>query len=364
MKKFSLNAGGTYNRLISHNVLNTQFMKKPEMVFIKNPGLSSDITYHQKVYTARTALRYDIMQDFYINAGLQAEQTITDFDLLNSTENYGNNYISWLPFATIMKKWKNEITVTASYKRTIQRPGLNELNPSIDYSDPNNRRFGNPYLQPYFTENFDLIVGKWTKAYYINGSLGYDELKNIYSSIRTLQADGKTDITWQNISGRKEYQASTWGGYTLSKKTKINLSLGYTYNVYSQHDKAVRKFRDGGSLFSTLNGSQQFTDLLSSNISVTFNRFANPQGSVRTALSMNIGAQQKFLKKKLILSVSVIDPFRQQQNKFFTYGTNFTLESFNATQTRNIRVAVAYIFSKTAKKKTAASMVKKVLPKK
>lgn len=358
-KKISLNMGSSIIRLLSENRLNTEFMKKPEMVFIKNAALSNDLIYHQNIYSGRVSMRYDIIQDFYVNGGVQADQTRSYFDLLNSTEEYANNYWKLLPFATAMKKWKNEITVTLSYKRTIQRPGLNELNPSVDYSDPNNRRFGNPYLQPYLTDNFDFIIGKWNKLYYINASLGYDILKNIYSLIRTLQPDGKTDVTWQNISGRKEYQASIWGGYTISKKSKINISVGYTYNVYSEHDKAVRKFRDGGSVFSTLNTNYQFNDLLNSNGSFTFNRFANPQGSIRTALSMNVGVQRKLLNKKLIISLNVIDPFRQQQNKVYTYGTNFSLESFSATQTRNFRIAVSYIFSKNVKKKKPAPAFKK-----
>jgi hypothetical protein len=359
-KKTSLNLGVNGNRSVSHNILTTDFLKKPEMIFIKNIGLSNNLKYYQNIYAVRGAVRYDIMQDFFINGGLQAEQTTNNFDIVNSPEKYANNYWSALPFVTIMKKWKNEISITISYKRTIQRPGLNELNPSLDYSDPNNRRFGNPYLLPYFTDNVDFIIGKWNKLYFVNASLGYDALQNIYSQIRTLQPDGKTDITWQNISGRKEYQVSTWGGYTISKKSKININLGYTYHVYSQHDLDVRKFRNGGSIFSTLNSSYQFTDLLNSNASFTFNRFANPQGSVRTALSMNIGAQQKFLNKKLIISLNVIDPFRQQQNRIFTYGTNFTLENYSLTQTRNFRIAAAYIFSKNAKKKKAG----KPLPKK
>ena len=350
-KKLALSVGASTSLLSSHNVLNTSFLKKPEMILVKNAGLSNDLTYHQDITGLRAGLRYYIMPDFFVNGGVQAEQTSSRFDIVNGTDNYANNYWSWLPYATLMKKWKNEVTLTLSYKRTIQRPGINELNPSIDYSDPNNRRYGNPYLLPYFTDNFDFVVGKWNKLFYFNASIGFDNLQDIYSSIRTLQPDGKTDITWQNISGRKEYQASTWGGYTLSKKCKLNLSLGYTYNAYSDHDRDVRKFRNGGSLFSTFNSGYQFSDLLNSNLSVTFNRFANPQGTVRTALSMNVGAQKKFLAKKLIISLNVIDPFRQQQNKVFTYGTNFNLESYNATQTRNIRIAASYIFSKNVKKK-------------
>ncbi len=358
--KTSLNFGSNLYRLNSHNVLNTTFFKKPENIFVKNDLLSKDFRFHQTIIALRAAARHNILQDFYINGGVQAEHTQTNFDIVNNSNHYINDYWIFLPFSTIMKKWKNEVSITFSYKRTIQRPGLNELNPSVDYSDPYNTRFGNPYLQAYTADNFDFIVGKWNRLFFINGSVGYNALQHIYSSIRTLQPDGKTTVTWENLSGRKEYEANTWGGYTLSKKSKLNLSLGYIYNVYSAHDKAVNRFRNGGSFFSTLNGSYQFSDVMNGNASFTFNRFANPQGRVRNTLSMNLGVQRKFFKKKFFVAISAIDPFRQQQNKTFTYGSNFNLESFSTTNTRNFRIALSYIFSKKPKKKV---LVKKPVKK-
>ena len=360
--KTLLNLGGSFIRYNSHNMLNTYFMKKPENIFIQNGLLSKDFRFHQTIYGLRIAARYDIVLDCYFNAGVQAEHTKTYFDIENSMSHYANNYWTWLPFATFYKKWKSEYNLTISYKRTIQRPGLNELNPSIDYTDPYNIRYGNPYLEAYSADNFDLIFGKWNKLWYLNGSVGYNALQNIYSSIRTLQPDGKTNITWQNISGRKEYESSMWGGYTFNKKTKANISLGYTYNVYSIHDRTVNKFRNGGSFYSTLNGSYQLNDLLNSNASFTFNRFANPQGKVRTTLSMNIGAQQKFFKKRLTVALNVIDPFRQQQNKVYTYGSNFTLESFSTTNTRNFRIAVSYNLIKPKPVKKPLLKKKPVVP--
>jgi outer membrane receptor protein involved in Fe transport len=362
-KKLSMNLGTNYNRYNNHNVLNTEFMKKPENVFVKNEQLSNDFVFHQTIVGLRAGLRYDIVTDFYINAGVQAEHTQTNFDIVNSTNHYANNYWSALPFFTMMKKWQNDISITLSYKRTIQRPRLNELNPSTDYADPYNTRSGNPYLQPYFADNFDLIFGKWKKQFNLNASVGYNALQDIYSSIRTLQPDGKTFTTWQNISGRKEYEASAWGGYTISKKAKANVSFGYTYNVYSHYDRTVRYFRNGGSFYSTLNGSYQFSDVMNANASFTFNRFANPQGTVRNTLSMNIGVQRKFFAKKFIVTINLIDPFRQQQNKNFTYGSNFNLESFNTTNTRNYRVALAYVFSKKTKKNPKMELLKKSLKK-
>ena len=359
--KFYLNLGNGLIRSNSHNILNTVFLKKPDNVFIKSDLLSNDINFHQNIFFYRAALRYTIQPDFNITAGTQIEQTTTNFKIVNSHDDYANNYWSALPFVTAIRKWENDITVTLSYKRTIQRPGLAQLNPSVDYGDPYNTCFGNPYLQPYFAGNFDFIIGKWNKKYYINASTGYNVLQNIYSSIRTRQPDGSTTTTWQNLSGRKEYEANTWGGYTLSKKTKLNISLGYSYNVYSNHDRTVNKYRNGGSIFSTFNGSYQFNDLLNSNASITYNRFANPQGTVRSTLSMSMGVQQKLFKKKMVLALSVIDPFRQQQNKNFTYASNFNLESYSNTKTKNFRIALSYIFSKKVKMNTAkADLLKKL----
>jgi hypothetical protein len=352
--KFFISVGNGLIRGNNHNLLNTSFLKKPDNVLVKNDVLSNDIEFHQNLFFYRAALRYTIKPEFNITAGAQAEQTTTQFNLVNDTSDYANNYWSILPFATAVKKWKNDVSITLSYKRTIQRPGLNQLNPSVDYSDPYNKRFGNPYLQPYFADNFDFIIGKWTKQYYANMSLGYNILQDIYSSIRSLQTDGTTTTTWQNISGRREYETNAWGGYTLTKKAKVNLSIGYSYNVYSEHDKKVNRYHDGGSVFSTFNGSYQFNTLLNANISVTFNRFANPQGTVRSTQSMNIGVQQKFFKKKMTLAISMIDPFRQQQNKNFTYAPNFNLESYSSTRTRNFRISVSYLFSKKVKNNKAA----------
>jgi hypothetical protein len=358
-EKWFLNTGGFVTRFRSHNTLHTEFLKKPDMIFIDNPLLSNDFVFYQNVLSARFAIRYTIKKDFNITAGVQQEYTTTDFAIKNNSNDFRNDYWSSLPFLTLVKKWENDINLNFSYKHTIQRPGLNEMNPSVDYSDPYNIRFGNPYLAPYYADNYDLAAGKWNKLYNINFSVGYNKLSKIYSLLRSLTPDGKTEVTWENISGREEYEASAWGGYTISKKSKANLSIGYTYNVYSLHDRLVRKFRNGGSLYSTLNSSYQFSDVLNASGSFTYNRFANPQGTVRNALSMNVGVQQKFFKKKLNVSLNVIDPFTQQENRTFTYGSNFNLESYSTTRTRNFRIAVGYIFSKKVKKSQASNKSRK-----
>jgi hypothetical protein len=138
---------------------------------------------------------------------------------------------------------------------------------------------------------------------------------------------------------------------TITKKWKVNSSASYTYNKYSEFDKTVRKFRDGGSFTSNINSSFVPTDRWSINGGFNINRFANPQGYARWNTSMNMGVQRKFFNKKLLITINVIDPFANQQRRIFTYGTNFNLESYSNTRTRNFRISMAYNFTKTQKKK-------------
>jgi hypothetical protein len=112
----------------------------------------------------------------------------------------------------------------------------------------------------------------------------------------------------------------------------------------------VRKYRDGGSFTTTLNGNYSLLDIWNFSGNFTTNRFANPQGSVNWNLSMNVGIQRKCFNKKLIVTANFIDPFRNQQTNSYTYGKNFEVYSFSSTHTRNYRLSLAYHFTKKAKK--------------
>jgi hypothetical protein len=193
-----------------------------------------------------------------------------------------------------------------------------------------------------------MVIGRSTRSFYANIGAGYNKVEDIFSQIRTRVGD-TTKTTWENINTRQEYEVSTWSGYTASKKVKVNLSASYTYNKYNVITKDL-KFKNGGTFTSNLNSNYLISDLYNMTGSFTFNRFANPQGSVRSSLSMNIGFQAKLLQKKLTLTLNIIDPLLQQQSRVITYGSNFTLENKNTTQTRNLRLTTSYNLTRMAKK--------------
>ncbi len=350
-KKTFLSLTSTYNRSNNHVNVDASFKKKPEGTMEPLGLLSNNFWFHQTVTTFLGSVKQIIAPTFSFSAGMAAERTDIFFELLKENRDVKNNYWTFLPFANINKSWKEKLTMTFSYRRSIRRPGIGELNPTIDFSDPYNVRFGNEQLEASTSHNFDFVLAR-TKAskYYINLGFGYNIVEDIFSQVRTLLPEGKTQVTWENISGRKEYEASTWSGITFSKKLRVNTSASFTYSQYSQFDKTVRRFRDGGSFTSNMNFVYTPKDVWNITGGFNFNRFANPQGYARWTTSMNLGLMHRMLKRKMTVTLNTIDPFVQQRNRTFTYGPNFNLESYNSTRTRNYRLSVAYNISKTPKK--------------
>lgn len=350
-RKTFLSVGSYFTRYNSDVDVDATYFSKLDETWNKSDLLSNEFAFRQSILNLRGSLKQVISENFSVTAGLAAEQTSIRFELIKDGREARNGYWTLLPFANVNRTWKDVLNLTLAYRRTIRRPGVNELNPTIDFSDPYNVRFGNEKLRPSTAENFDLVIGRTKTKYFVNLGFGYNLLQDIYSRVRSLLPDGKTQITWENISGRKEYEVSTWGGVTLNRKWRANVSATYRFNEYSEFDRTVNRYRNGGSFTSNFNSTYAITDIMNLTGSFTFNRFANPQGFARWNWSMNAGLQRKFFDKRLTVTLNCIDPFSQQRNRSFTYAPKFVLESYSTTNTRNFRLSMGYNLVKVAKKK-------------
>lgn len=355
-KKTSIAAGAYYNFSSNHVELLSEYLKKPDAVYVKSELLSNNFRFRQGLTNLRFSVKHIISKGFSISGGANAEFTMVHFDLFQLKQQAENSYQNLLPFANFNKQWGELLNLTFSYRRTIRRPGMNELNPSIDYGDPYNLRFGNITVKPSTAHSFDVLLGRTRDNYFLNIGAGYNIVQDVFAQIRILQPDGKTFISWQNIDDRQEYEISSWNGYTFSKKLRLNVSASYTYNRYSLFDRTNYRYQNGGSFTSSVAGNYSPKEVWNFTGSFTFNRFANPQGYVRWNTSLNVGLQRKFFEKRFIVTLNIIDPIQQQENRTFTYGTNFIHESYSFTQTRNYRLTLTYNFipvSTTAAKQQA-----------
>ena len=50
------------------------------------------------------------------------------------------------------------------------------------------------------SHNFDFVAGRTKPKYFLNLGMGYNIVDDVFSQVRTLLPEGKTQITWENIS--------------------------------------------------------------------------------------------------------------------------------------------------------------------
>ena len=350
-QKTFISLGSFYNSTRAGMNSEASVFNVARMIWESLNALTNHFIYYQDITNVRGSIKQKIGEEWNISAGLAAEQTSIKFDLHKTNSIEKNTYWNYLPFGRLTKNWDKTYSLNFSYRRTIRRPGVNELNPTVDSSDQFNIRYGNPGLKPSLSHNFNVVLGKSKNGSYSNIAIGYNQAEEVFSQLRI----GPQELTWQNISGSKEYEISTWNGFTLYQRIKLNMSGRYSYMVYSTYDKENRKFKDGASLSFNINSNYNWKDILSATGSINYNRFANPQGTTKTSLGMSFGLQAKMLEKKFIINLNVTDPFLEQENRTITNGPGFTQENYNTSQTRNYRLTLSYVFSnKGSHKKIAA----------
>lgn len=359
VKAITLSSGISSVYTNNHTSINTSFLNKTDSTFNINDLLSNDFVFNQYITTARAALLFYLAKNFKITIGAQAEMTNAAFYFIKgNSANVKNDYFNLLPNVTVRKEFSKTFNSSIVYRATIRRPGIGEMNPNIDYSDPYTIRFGNPFLLPWMSDNFDWNFS-WIKGkYYINASIGYNYVKNTFNTIRTLIDGGKTQVTWQNIDNRNEYEASVFGGYTFSKKIRMNASAGFNFNEYGTREKQLYKYKDGGTIYTSMQLTYLPNNLLTVEANARYSSYATPQGRNRSNLITNFGVSQKLMKKRLIVGIQIIDPFKQMLTTSYVYGTNYYLESYNSTITRNFRFSVSYLLNKIVSKSSLTNKQK------
>jgi len=354
-----VSTGGSYSNNTNHNILSTSFLSKYNNSYVNNDLLSNNFYFHQTILQLRTSLIIGLPKKWRIIAGVQAEHTQSDFEFIKGNSADANNaYFNFLPNITLRKEFNKEFNISWVYRETIRRPGITELNPNIDYSDPYNIRFGNPLIKPTLNDNYDFNITYVKPTFNLNGNIGYNHIKQVFNAVRTLIESGKTQTTYQNISNQDEYAASIWTGINITPKFKINLSGGVIYYKYNNLEKTLFKYIDGATEYGTLNYSYALNNLTTIEASNKYGSYINPQGKSHSNINMSISAMHKFFNKKLIASFAMIDPFGLQKYDGYTVGTNFNIISHSESNTQNFRLSLSYQFNKTILKSKLADKEK------
>jgi outer membrane receptor protein involved in Fe transport len=283
--------------------------------------------------------------------GLRAEQVLNDGSTQDRSTDFQNDYFNLFPSANFFYYTKNQNNVKLSYSRRINRPGLGQLNPFIDITDTLNQHGGNPNLKPELIHSIELgYYHSWNKASFSLTGF-YRERNNAIFRYTVLDDNGVALSQPMNFG-----KALTQGVEAIaSAKLFPFWSINFSYSAYVVHikDESVTgisknqtnwyaKLINDLTLFR--NSTLQFTGSYTSPSTI-------PQGESIEVYYVDFGFQQKILKGKGRLGLTISDIFNTQQYGFSTSDYNFQFDRKVKLDTRAIMLTFGYAFGTSFKEK-------------
>jgi outer membrane receptor protein involved in Fe transport len=307
------------------------------------------------VYTIMLHSAYFIYSNsvgkFKYQVGLRGEAAFTDADQRTTDQVFTKNYFNAFPSAHIRYDFNDNNSLQLSYSRRVNRPRGRQLNPFTNYTDPMNLSAGNPYLGPEFTNAVELEYILGWKDMTLNPTLFYRQTDNMISRIVTLNSDGTTFSTYQNLKSGVSYGVEMIYTQKVAKWFKFNTNLSLfkqkiNGSVLTNED-ADESFSWTGKLTTT------FTPLKNFDIQAMFN-YSSPvvtaqggfggggQGMMQENYSCDLAAKKDFFKGKFSVSLRASDIFKTQKYNLEIIGSDFTSNTLRQRNSRMVYLTLTY----------------------
>lgn len=302
----------------------------------------------QNVFAAYNTYQYNL-NNWGFKAGLRIEQTIVNADFISGASQVKQNYFSVIPSVTINRKFKNMSSLSLAYTNRIQRPGINQLNPFVDRSNPNFESTGNPNLRPTFTNIIQLSYNKSKKAT-INIALGYMFFNNLIGQVSAY--DPATNITrtaFANTGKGSVLKTNIYMNYPVTKNWNFSLNSDVRYVSASVRVKGVLVKNEG--LMEYLNASSGYGFdkgwRLNADVTINSGGVSSAQGNSNGFTSSSFSVKKDLVKSKLTFSASLSNPFtKYRHNREEIVGPDFTQIIDNQIYFRSFNISLNYRFGK------------------
>ncbi|MDR1543971.1 MAG: TonB-dependent receptor [Prevotellaceae bacterium] len=319
------------------------------------PSLCNTFLYNRNTYALYSTYsgKYG---NFNFQVGLRGEVWNTN---IKSFE-YGQNAqtttpyksLDWSLFPSVFLSYQlpkdNQLQV--NYTRRIRRPWGGQLNAFKNITDSTNISFGNPYLNPEYSNALELNYIKMWKNHTISFSGYFRNTENVMQRISYLQ-DNLMYSTQNNVAK----SISTGAEFVVKNSFWKMLNLTTTLNLYYYQIDAWKYAVP--AVNDTVFGQKQAS--LSWNVRMIValmlpkgfslqvtGGYNAPQATAqgRTKGSYSIDAGLRKTLKSFSFSLNARDIFNSRARSSITEGKGFSLDSYNWWGGRTFSLTVTYNF--------------------
>lgn len=290
---------------------------------------------------------------FNIQAGLRLENTQSDGKLTSPSETViqrnTRSYLDYFPSGGITYKANEKNTYRLSYSRRLNRPNYQDLNPFEFKLDELTLLQGNPFLNPEYTNNIQLM---YTYNYRLNMTLSYSRTKDMITRLTDTENLKQAYMTYENLAKQDAFSLTI--SYPFSPTPWWSMYWNVSGNHLANRSEAgTGRFTEDRSVdldvtFASVFMQQTFK--LPLDISAELSGFYNSPGiwggnfETETIWALNFGVQRKFMDNKLTVRLGVDDIFYTQPWRANNNFGPMQITATGANETRRAKINLSYNF--------------------
>ena len=314
--------------------------------YVNDSEFSNDFNFNETVNAAY--LQYGGSYWFIgYNAGLRYEMVSMLSDLKSNPEVFKKDYNSFYPSLSFTLGAPQFFQMQASYSKRVRRPRSRQLNPFISRQDERNYRSGNPFLDPEYTDSYEINFSRFSRGISLSFGTYYRNTTDQITRHKEVNQNGTSLASYKNIG---------------SKKTK-----GFEYNIVGSLGKKIRIIFGGNTYWDDIN-TDIYGDVYDKTsktntfrISPTYNvlptteisffMFHQPKkeipiGTFNAMTWSSMSVKQKLMEERLNLTLNISDPFAMSGFGFSLQNESWVQESIRNFSSRTVRLTLEYRFGK------------------
>jgi len=288
---------------------------------VKDLTRTNKFGYAESINSMYLQASRKLFGELQLKTGFRIERTYMNGNQhIPSDTSFVINRADWFPYVYLSRDVFSimgaDLTAYLIYRKTISRPGYQELNPYSRYIDQYLSESGNPALRPQLTDNFELNISFEDMPVF---AVGRNITTDIFTSVMYQDDEQEEHLlrTYDNLGKNTETYFRGMIGIPPGGKYFFAMGAQYNYNHYEGfYQNNPMNYSRGSWRFFTFHSLT-----LLPNTKLTVNGFMMTRGQwnfyeMENFGQLNVGLTQTFLDKKLSITLNGRDILKTMVTSF------------------------------------------------
>ncbi len=322
----------------------------PGDVWIEDLTKTNLFLIDQSIHAAYATLSKQY-ENFGLLAGIRAEQTLIESNLVTLDSIVPNNYFKLYPTLHLSYKINEQHELGLSYSRRVNRPDPDELNPFPEYADIRDLEAGNPYLKPEQIHSIEMTYQWKAESLSFQPTLYYRQVYDAFTEVSRYVNDTTLLTTQENLS------TETSGGLEMILSWTPHRILNFNFNTnlyYNTIDASNLGYEDQQSMVSSESKLAAYIDATSTTrLQLNANyrsSMLTSQGKSLPVYFLNAGFRQDIFKRKASLTLTLSDIFNTMKWEYIIDTPELYQKVTRKRKSQIFYVGFVYRFGITTKK--------------